>query len=98
MINITCKKLDNQLWIRFKGHTQPDICAAASSIMYTTVNAINKYNNLCLSFFDDNINDEVEVLISDFDDVINLLIDNMFDMFNDLIEDGNENKIRIIRS
>ena len=32
--------------ITFEGHTYPDICAAVSSIMYTTANLLDKYSSI----------------------------------------------------
>lgn len=87
MIRIT-KKNDQ---ITFTGHTIPDICAAVSSVMYTTANALLKYKNDCINYTDDE--DTVTITINYHDEIIDMLIDNMFDMFNDIKEDGNIDKI-----
>ena len=88
--------------IVFQGHTLPDICAATSSIMYTTVNAMKKYEDMrnrgdMFSYKDNLDADYVEIKIIEHDVFIDLLIENMFDMLNDLKDDNNEDKLDIVR-
>lgn len=84
--------------VTFKGHTTPDICAAVSSVMYTSVNLLDKYDNDCFLFKDYEQEDFVLISIYRHDNFIDMIINNMFDMLNDLIEDGNEDKIELKRS
>lgn len=94
MIQITKEKNT----INISGHSAPNICAAISSVMYTTVNALMKYGDKCISYKDDKINDVVTITIKKKDWFTDLLIDNMFDMFNDIKEDFERDvNIRIIR-
>lgn len=79
------------------GHSYPDICAACSSIMYTTVNFIDKYDSSAEEFIDDTVNDIVTIIIKRHDNIIDMILDNMFDMLNDLYED-NPNCIQIIKN
>ena len=73
----------------------PDICAAISSIMYTSVNALLKYDTDCIDYKDEN--DIINIKILKHDDIIDLLIDNMFNMFNDVYTDYGDNYIQIKR-
>lgn len=82
--------------IFLKGHTLPDICAAVSSIMYTSANMLLKYDKDCFLFKDNTKEDFVVISIYRHDNIIDMIIDNMFDMLNDLREDNNEDKIEII--
>ena len=75
--------------ITFKGHSESDICASVSSIMYTTVNALNKFDEKILNYTDDKENDIVIVKINFYNALVDLLINNMFDMLNDLQEQTN---------
>lgn len=81
--------------IMMTGHSMPDICAAISSIMYTSVNALLKYDTDCIDYKDEN--DIINIKILKHDDIIDLLIDNMFDMFNDVYTDYGDNYIQIKR-
>lgn len=91
---VIIKRSDNK--IRFEGHTHPTICAAISSVMYTTVNALDKYDAHCVIFEDNVDEDYIEMRIIRKDTIVNMLLKNMFDMFNDIYEDGNQDKLRII--
>ena len=94
MINIT-KEKDI---IKITGHSEPNICAGVSSVMYTTTNALLKYNKDSIDYNDDTEKDEVVIAINKRDCFIDLLIDNMFDMFKDIKEDfESEVSINIIR-
>lgn len=80
--------------ITFKGHTDSDICASVSSIMYTTVNALNKFDEKIITYNDDTENDIVTVKINFYNELVDLLINNMFDMLNDL-QEQTDGKIEI---
>lgn len=79
--------------IKFIGHSLPDICAAVSSVMYTSVNAILKYDKYSIDYKDEN--DEVIITIIKHDKIIDLLINNMIDMLNDIHSDFGDNYIQI---
>lgn len=79
--------------IKFIGHSLPDICAAVSSVMYTSVNAILKYDKDSIDYKDEN--DEVIITIIKHDKIIDLLINNMIDMLNDIHSDFGDNYIQI---
>lgn len=68
--------------IKISGHSVPDICAAISSIMYTSVNALLEYNKDCISYNDDG--DSVKITILEHDDIIDMIVNNMFNMFKDV--------------
>ena len=91
MIEITREK--NK--IVFHGHTEPAVCAACSSIMYTTVNFIYKYNKKSIGFIDDKLLDKVIIIINEHDNIIDIAINNMIDMLECLRDDGNITKIKI---
>lgn len=93
MIEITKNKNN----IIFRGHSLPDICASVSSIMYTTVKALNSYDKECITYTDNNLFDFVNIDINKHDMVIDLLINNMFDCLYDLQSDKDvgEDKIKI---
>ena len=80
--------------IKFNGHSLPNICAAVSSVMYTTVNALIKYDKDCIHYEDNEISDYVIITLKKHDNIIDLLIDNMFTMFNDIAEE-NESEVNI---
>ena len=77
------------------GHSMPDICAAISSIMYTSVNALLKYNETAIEYKDEN--DIITIEIKKHDTIIDLLINNMFDMFEDVHTDYGDDYIQIKR-
>lgn len=85
--------------ITFEGHTYPDICAAVSSIMYTTANLLDKYSSIVkenvLKFTDNVYDDYVEMTILYTDDIVDMVVNNMKHMIEDLIEDNNEDKIEL---
>lgn len=72
------------------GHTEPVVCAGVSTIVYTTVNALLKYNEECIWYNDNSIEDTVAMKILIDDEFVSLLIENMFDMFNDIKEEYEE--------
>ena len=75
--------------ITFNGHSRVDICAAVSSIMYTTLNAMEKFDDESFDFNDDKEKDIVTIKIKYYTDATSVLITNMFDMLKDLQEDTN---------
>jgi len=81
--------------ITMTGHSMPDICAAISSIMYTSVNALLKYNETAIEYKDEN--DIITIEIKKHDTIIDLLINNMFDMFEDVLTDYGDDYIQIKR-
>lgn len=85
--------------IVFQGHTVTEVCASASSIMYTSVNMLNKYAKRDVDFtYDDNVDaDFVTIKILKHDKIIDMIVENMFEMLNDLREENNYNKLEISR-
>lgn len=80
-------KKDNKN-ISFKGHAnyteENDIvCASVSSIMYTTVNALLRYDENCIKYEDNNT---VNITINKNDEIIDMLIINMMSLLNELSE------------
>ncbi len=72
--------------ITITGHSQPDVCASISSVMYTSVNMLAKYDKDCVVFEDNNELDFVAIDIKKHDEVIDLVVDNMMSMFEDIKE------------
>jgi len=91
---ITIEKYGNDK-IVLHGHTLPDVCAACSSIMYTAINFIDRYDKDASEFIDDTEKDIVTIIIKKHDETIDMILDTMFDMFNDLRETDNQDKIQI---
>lgn len=81
--------------ITFHGHTIPVVCSAVSSVMYASVNMLDKYDKNCLLFEDNRDEDYVKITLLKHDDIIDLVINNMFDMINDIIDDSNDDKINL---
>ena len=79
--------------ITFNGHSMPDICAAVSSVMYTSVNAILKYDENSIDYNDKN--DKVIIKIIKHDKIIDMLIINMIDMLNDIHSDYGDDYLQI---
>ncbi|HOB26002.1 MAG TPA: ribosomal-processing cysteine protease Prp [Bacilli bacterium] len=80
--------------IKIDGHadyqdTNDIVCASVSSIMYTTVNALLKYNDKSIKYEDDG--DIVTIKILKTDKVINILIDNMMSLFKSLVTNYPDN-------
>ena len=82
--------------ITIKGHSQPDICASCSSIMYTSVNFLLNYDKQCINYIDDEITDTVVMDFEKHDNVIDIMINTMITMFEDLKEMSNENKQNVL--
>lgn len=88
--------------IVIQGHSLPQICAAVSSVLYTTVNAVLKHEELGIETgqctFEDNLEDDFfSIKINKHDDFVDLMIENMFDMFYDIQEQDKTNSIVITR-
>lgn len=83
MINI--KKKKNVITI--SGHAnysdkEDIVCASVSSIMYTSVNALLRFDEKSIEYMDDgNI---VTIKVNKDDDITNTLIINMLSLFNEL--------------
>ena len=101
MIKVNISKKDSTInKITMTSHAGYDdygkdiVCAAASSIVITSVNAILKYNKDAISYVQD---DDLEITINLHDNVIDLLINNMLDLLTELKEQYKNNiKINII--
>ncbi len=88
MLKIIVNKKENLIKkVTFIGHAMYDdygkdiVCAASSSILITTVNAILKYNSEAIEV-NESKNVVVNVLYTD--KFINILLDNMIDLLKDL--------------
>ena len=57
------------------------VCASISSIVYTTINAIEKIRLGSIEVID---KDDMQINILTDDEMVNLLIENMFDLFNEI--------------
>ena len=82
---IVVKKEDNLITI--KGHAnysdkEDIVCASVSSIMYTTVNAILRFDENALKYEDSG--DEVLITINKSTEASDKLIFNMMSLFNEL--------------
>ena len=84
--------------ITMTGHANHDeygkdiVCAAASSIVITSVNAILKIDEKAITVNDD---DGLEIVVNTYDYVVEVLISNMIDLLKELKEQYKEN-IKII--
>ena len=97
-VNIT-KKEDKIEKIVLSGHAMYDeygkdiVCAAASSITITSVNAILKINEKAITVSND---DDLEIIVNTHDSVTDKIIDNMIDLLIELQEQYSKNiKINI---
>ena len=76
--------------IKITGHSDYDtlgkdiVCSAVSSIMITTVNAINKIDSKAISY--ERNNDTSEIRILKKDNITLNLIENMMELFEELME------------
>lgn len=83
MIKIT----KNKNIIKVTGHAnyaqagEDIVCASASSIIYTTINALLNYNQECIIFKDEK---DMMITVLKEDAIIKLLINNMLDLLEDL--------------
>ena len=83
MIKITV----NSNLITISGHanysnTEDIVCASVSSIMYTTVNAILRFDSSAITYLDDR--DKVEIKINNHNETTTTLIENMLSLFYEL--------------
>lgn len=83
MINI--KKKKNVITI--SGHAnysdkEDIVCASVSSIMYTSVNALLRFDEKSIVYMDDG--NTVTIKVNKDDDITNTLIINMLSLFNEL--------------
>lgn len=94
MIKISLKEENKKInEIKIKGHALYDdygqdiVCAAFSSILITTVNALEKIDKKAIFV------DEKKFLIKVLkdDEIVNILINNMLDLFHDLEHDYPKN-------
>jgi len=99
MIKVSITKKDNKIEkITMTGHAMYDeygkdiVCAAASSIVITTVNAILKINEKAIQYKND---DDLIITVNSFDTVTTSLINNMIDLLKEL-ETQYKNNIKII--
>ncbi len=97
MITVKIKKKNNEIkQILFMGHAlfadygKDIVCAGASSILITTVNAILKYDKDALKY---TMKKEVLLEILKEDKIVNLLITNMIDLLQELSKDYPKNII-----
>ena len=72
--------------IRIEGHSQPDICASVSCIMYSHTKLLEKYNNKSYEYSDDN--DIVDIILTFHDKMTDMIWDNMVECFTELFEDA----------
>lgn len=89
---IIIKKKANKVII--KGHakyqkTNDIVCASVSSIMYTTVNAILRFDAEAISYNDDGNKVEIDILKNDFETTV--LITNMMSLFIELAKKYKKN-------
>lgn len=80
--------------IIIKGHANYSdsndiVCASVSSIMYTTVNAILRFNKNAIKFSD--TKDKVTITILSNDDITEVLLINMMSLFMELASDYPKN-------
>lgn len=101
MIKIEVLKTGKQIdKVIIKGHAMYDdygkdiVCAAVSSIVTTTVNAVLRINEKALKY--DYKQDTLDIDINVHDSIIDSLIENMLDLLTQLQKQYNENiKINI---
>src|SRR5574344_585450 len=95
MIKVRITKKDNKIdKIVMSGHAMYDdfgkdiVCAAASSIAITSVNAILKINEKAITLKSD---DDLEIKVNTHDSVTDILVNNMIDLLIELQEQYKEN-------
>lgn len=82
---ILIKKYEDKVTI--SGHAnysdgEDIVCASVSSIMYTTVNAILRFDESAIDYIDDK--SVVTIKIKNKNKTTNILIDNMISLYNEL--------------
>ena len=95
MIKVLVKKEKNKIKeVTMGGHANYDdygkdiVCAAASSIVITTINAILEIDK---TWIDYSLNEELTVTVRKDNNILNKLIDNMVNMLKELENDYQEN-------
>ena len=95
MIKVSTKEENNKIEeISISGHALYDdygkdiVCASVSSIVITTVNAIERIDNSAISH---NEGSNLKIKVLKHSDVIDILIDNMLDLLKELAHDYKEN-------
>ena len=96
MLTIKYSRINNIVnSVSLKGHAKYEdygkdiVCAAASSIYITTVNAILSFDENAINYSDNSIKNIKK------DDITNKLLENMIKMFEELVEQYNKN-IKIV--
>ena len=99
MIKIKIEKENNLISkIEMKGHSGYDVsgkdivCAGASTIIITTLNAIIRYNEEAISYNQDE--GYVEVIIKKHDNVVDILLENAISLRKEL-ETQYKNNVKI---
>ena len=93
MINVKVEK-DK---IEIIGHSNYDdlgkdiVCSAVSSIMITTINAINKLNLHSIEYQRNNHQSMSTIIVKKNDEITTKLIENMIELFHDLEKDYPKN-------
>lgn len=97
MIKVLIKKEKNNVKkITMNGHANYDdygkdiVCAAASSIVITTINAILEINK---DWIDYSLKDELAIIVKEENEILNKLIKNMVNMLKELEENYQKNII-----
>lgn len=98
MITVSIKKDDQTInKITINGHAEyakygkDIVCAAVSSIVITTINAILRFDNEALIYSE---NDNLDITINKHTKTIDILLDNMIDLLKELEKQyGNNIKI-----
>lgn len=67
------------------------VCSAVSSIMITTVNAIDRINGKAIKYTRNKNDDSSIIEIVEQDEIVSKLLDNMLDMFKSLEKDYPKN-------
>jgi uncharacterized protein YsxB (DUF464 family) len=95
MLKIKVEKDNNQYKnILIKGHALYDnkgkdiVCASVSSIVITTVNAIEMIDNSVIKY---KLNDNLEIEVLKSDEIVNKLLDNMINLLEQLMYDYPKN-------
>ena len=81
--------------VEIQGHALPDVCAAVSSVMYTTINILARIDEKCVTFKDylesEEKEDKVVIKLLKHDHIIDIIYDNMINMFEDIESAHNDN-------
>ncbi len=89
MLKVVVKKKDNKYYrITFLGHANFSdygndiVCSSASSIMITTVNAINSFEKNLITY--EKKKDNFTIIVNKNNDITDNLLNNMLNMLNEL--------------